>query len=164
MSDRWLRYVILRHEVPPEQSRASHWDLLVEWDRDHLLLTWELENLPASGQLLSARPLAPHRRRYLDYEGPLTEGRGSVTRWDAGDYCMVDGERDKLARCQLATTNRQSGHDQSADVPADGQRERPDPFQLRLVGNRLQGELTLQPPSGDDQFWKVSFTGNIAVR
>jgi hypothetical protein len=29
-------------------------------------------------------PLPPHRRRYLDYEGPLTDGRGHVRRVDHG--------------------------------------------------------------------------------
>ena len=50
------------------------------------LRTWRLERLPAPGVGIRAEPLGDHRIAYLDYEGPVSGGRGSVTRWDAGEF------------------------------------------------------------------------------
>ncbi len=30
------------------------------------------------------KPLPPHRKAYLNYKGPVSGGRGTVTRWDRG--------------------------------------------------------------------------------
>jgi len=54
-------------------------------DGDHLL-TWSLPAAPLVGEQFWALPLAEHRLDYLDYEGPLTGDRGSVTRHDWGSY------------------------------------------------------------------------------
>lgn len=39
---------------------------------------------PATPFRLIVAPLAPHRRRYLHYQGPLTRGRGCVRRVEQG--------------------------------------------------------------------------------
>lgn len=42
---------------------------------------------------LDIERIANHRLLYLDYEGPVSGGRGHVTRWDWGEY-RVSGETD----------------------------------------------------------------------
>ena len=61
-----------------------------------VLRTWELRQLPATwaealgessnqGSVVAV-PLPDHRIDYLDYQGPLSDNRGSVSRCDAGSY------------------------------------------------------------------------------
>jgi len=73
------RFVILEHDHP-----VTHWDLTL--DIGPALRTWRLASPPAPGQMVRAEPLGDHRRLYLDYEGPVSGGRGSVRRWDVGTY------------------------------------------------------------------------------
>lgn len=92
------RFVILRHETPPEADRPTHWDLMLEQPED--LATWALAAPPASGLAVAATRLPAHRSRYLDWEGSLSGGRGTVTRWDAGTY-QLDEQSDHLWRVTL---------------------------------------------------------------
>lgn len=78
------RFVILRHEFPPGHVRASHWDVMFE--HGEVLRTWAVERSPDSPGEQQAERLADHRREYLTYEGPISDDRGTVTRWDEGDY------------------------------------------------------------------------------
>jgi hypothetical protein len=80
------RFVILEHDHP-----ALHWDLMLE-DGD-VLRTWRLAAPPRPGENVPAGRIADHRKAYLDYEGPVSGGRGTVSRWDAGTYTVV-GEGD----------------------------------------------------------------------
>ena len=48
--------------------------------------TWALAGLPEPGVELICEALPDHRLEYLDYEGPVSGGRGSVVRWDGGIY------------------------------------------------------------------------------
>ena len=73
------RYVILEHDHP-----ALHWDFMLE--AGDVLKTWRLAALPRPGAAVAAEPSFDHRRAYLDYEGPVSGGRGTVTRWDAGTF------------------------------------------------------------------------------
>jgi hypothetical protein len=78
------RYVILHHEMPTG-LRQSHWDLMLEFGS--ALRTWALKHeLGASQRPEQAEALPDHRLEYLTYEGPVSGGRGTVTRWDAGPY------------------------------------------------------------------------------
>jgi hypothetical protein len=79
-----LRYVILRHETPPGAARASHYDLM--FDAGPALRTWAVVAPPDTPGEQPAEALADHRREYLTYEGPTSGNRGSVTRWDEGEY------------------------------------------------------------------------------
>jgi len=79
-----LRYVILYHACPPDYGRASHWDLMLE--KEGHLRTWALSAEPGRDRVVEAQGLPPHRLSYLDYEGPLSGGRGSVSCWDHGLY------------------------------------------------------------------------------
>lgn len=63
-------------------------------DRGESLATWTLPLPPASDHVLPARSLADHRREYLDYEGPVFDNRGAVSKWDEGHFEWVENERD----------------------------------------------------------------------
>jgi hypothetical protein len=73
------RFVILTHDHP-----FVHWDLMLE--AGGTLRTWRLLAEPAPDRIIGAEPLPDHRLHYLDYEGPVSSGRGTVTRWDAGHH------------------------------------------------------------------------------
>jgi hypothetical protein len=93
------RFVILRHDMPAGASRPTHWDLLLE--RDGVLRAWALADEPSPGVETSALALADHRLIYLDYEGPISGERGSVVRFDRGEYQTIE-ERDDLLVVELA--------------------------------------------------------------
>jgi hypothetical protein len=76
------QFVILRHESP----QGVHFDFMLEWRG--VLKTWSLCQPPEPGVELQCEALADHRLAYLDYEGPISHGRGSVTRWDRGVYTI----------------------------------------------------------------------------
>ncbi len=71
------RFVILTHDHP-----FLHWDLMLE--EGDALTTYRLLEEPVSEGVVPAEALPPHRKAYLDYEGPVSGGRGTVTRWDRG--------------------------------------------------------------------------------
>lgn len=73
------RFVILEHDHP-----VLHWDLMLE--AGDALQTWRLAQPPEPGATIEATALGDHRRAYLDYEGPVSGGRGQVKRWDAGEF------------------------------------------------------------------------------
>lgn len=54
-----------------------------------MLRAWRLLAEPAAGIEIAAERLPDHRRLYLDYEGPVSGGRGTVIQWDAGEYSGV---------------------------------------------------------------------------
>jgi hypothetical protein len=90
------RYVILEHDHP-----ARHWDLLLE--AGPVLRAWRLHVPPQPGRAVPASASFDHRRLYLDYEGPVSGGRGTVARWDAGTFELEEESRDCL-RLRLAGT------------------------------------------------------------
>lgn len=71
-----FRFALLEHDWP-----HLHLDLLLEWGGS--LLTWrlpaEILNFP-----MRATSLDRHRIAYLEYEGPISNNRGSVRRVDRG--------------------------------------------------------------------------------
>ena len=73
------RFVVLEHHWD-----GVHWDFMLE--RDGVLKTWAVDEPLAPGRDLPARQLPDHRLAYLDYEGPVSRGRGHVHRLDAGTY------------------------------------------------------------------------------
>ena len=87
-------YVILDHDHPQQ-----HWDFMLE--DGATLATWRLAIPPQAGQTIAAEPSFPHRRAYLDYEGPVSGDRGTVVRWDRGEYVALaetDGRIEVLLR------------------------------------------------------------------
>jgi len=78
------RFVILAHEKP---DGVVHYDLMIEIGGD--LRTWCFAEPPGSCAV-TCRRLFDHPRRFLNYEGPLSEGRGRVRRHDIG-FCHLEG-------------------------------------------------------------------------
>ncbi|MBN2473468.1 MAG: hypothetical protein JXB62_02580 [Pirellulales bacterium] len=78
------QFVILRHNSP----RGLHWDLMIE--SGGVLRTWALSQPPAPGAEIACESLPDHRAAYLDYEGPISGERGSVSRWDHGTCRIVE--------------------------------------------------------------------------
>ena len=89
-----LRFVLLRHEMPAGSSRGSHFDLMLE-DGDGLR-TWAIERDVDMDQSETAVELSRHRLEYLNYEGELSGGRGTVNRIVSGKYTVVDSQSGKL--------------------------------------------------------------------
>jgi hypothetical protein len=89
-----LRFVILTHDHP-----YWHWDFMLEDSAG--LKTWRLDADPTPGVVLQATALPVHRLQYLDYEGPVSGGRGEVHRWDSGTYEVLE-EHDELLVVMLA--------------------------------------------------------------
>ena len=88
------RFVVLRHEPGESGPRALHWDLMLE-QRDGLR-TWALESEPQIGQAVMATELPLHRKDYLDYEGPVSRGRGTVIQFDRGTYQVISEADDEI--------------------------------------------------------------------
>ena len=83
------RFVILHHIAPG----GEHWDFMIEQE-DHLA-TWQMAREPTDRQAfpIECVRINDHRKRYLDYEGPISGGRGVVTRVDQGTYgCLFVDE------------------------------------------------------------------------
>jgi hypothetical protein len=76
------RYVILRHDSP----RGIHFDFMLE--AGETLKTWALPEPPRPEVEMPCEALGDHRLAYLDYQGPISGGRGSVTRWDSGTFTV----------------------------------------------------------------------------
>ncbi|MFO0841242.1 MAG: DNA polymerase ligase N-terminal domain-containing protein [Gemmataceae bacterium] len=71
------RFVLLHHDHP-----HPHLDLMLEVEG--VLWTWRLSHEPSVGVTQQAQRLGHHRLAYLDYEGPVSGGRGRVARLDSG--------------------------------------------------------------------------------
>ncbi|MCS6850557.1 MAG: hypothetical protein NZ700_05235 [Gemmataceae bacterium] len=83
------RYAILEHDHP-----WRHWDLFLE--AGEVLRSWRLAEPPALGRVIAAEAIGDHRRLYLDYEGPVSGGRGVVVRWDAGQLRWLRDSADEV--------------------------------------------------------------------
>ncbi len=57
---------------------------------------WRLSQPPIDSTIIEAEELPAHRKHYLDYEGPVSGGRGTVTRWDVGTYQIEDETENQL--------------------------------------------------------------------
>ncbi|MHC4983510.1 MAG: DNA polymerase ligase N-terminal domain-containing protein [Planctomycetota bacterium] len=94
------RFVIHIHKgYGPE-----HYDLMLEHGR--ALATWRLSQPPSGvpeGEASPARKIGNHRLSYLDYEGPISRGRGHVTMWDSGGCELLSTDQ---SRWQFRLTGR----------------------------------------------------------
>jgi hypothetical protein len=81
------RFVILAHTV----NGSTHFDLMLEVEGHEKLRTFQLARWPVSvGGSCAAPQIGDHRRAYLEYEGEVSGGRGTVTRVQAGTW-LEDG-------------------------------------------------------------------------
>ena len=83
------RFVILEHDHP-----FAHLDFMIECSDK--LRTWRLPREPAPDVTLMAEAIGDHRKDYLDYEGPVSGGRGRVKRWDAGTFTVETDSAEEL--------------------------------------------------------------------
>lgn len=77
------RFVIHEHRG----HGPTHFDLMLSCGE--ALATWQVSRRPAElrpAESMPARRLADHRTAYLEYEGPVSGGRGEVRRIDTGSY------------------------------------------------------------------------------
>jgi hypothetical protein len=79
-------FVVLRHDCP---DGSWHYDWMIERtdpgaDMDRPLMTFRVQSLPTEAAEFEAERIADHRRAYLEYEGKISGGRGSVR-------CLVGG-------------------------------------------------------------------------
>lgn len=96
------------------------------------LRTWALLTEPAAGQTISARALADHRPAYLDYEGPVSGGRGTVSQCDAGTFDTVE-VKDDLVAVRLA--GRKLLGRVMIELTADSAAEPIDKWQFRFIAD-----------------------------
>jgi hypothetical protein len=76
------RFVLLEHDW-----NGLHWDFMLE--HGDVLRTWAIDAPIVVGKDLPARPLGDHRRLYLEFEGEVSGGRGTVRRIDEGTYRVL---------------------------------------------------------------------------
>ncbi len=74
------RFALVRHDSP----HGMHFDFFLE--AGNVLRTWALPQLPERGLDMACEALPDHRLAYLDYEGPVSGDRGTVSCWDRGTY------------------------------------------------------------------------------
>ena len=79
-----LRYVILRHDDIPD----PHFDLMFERSPTGPLATWRSFDWPLQDGTPLQR-LPDHRRKYLTYEGLVSNNRGSVRRVAQGTFELL---------------------------------------------------------------------------
>ncbi len=84
------RYVIQEHH-----HQGVHWDLMLE--SGGRLLTWRLEHPLSPDRPIRAESLPDHRLAYLEYEGPVSGGRGTVRRWDWGQFDWLERSGESVA-------------------------------------------------------------------
>lgn len=82
-------FVILEHRWD-----GVHWDFMLE--REGVLKTWTVPEPIRPGIDSPARQLTDHRLVYLDYEGPISGGRGTVCRIARGDYDEMVWDNDEI--------------------------------------------------------------------
>lgn len=115
-----LRFALLHHHVSrkfeSDSGRCDHFDLMLESNTDALLASWAFEEnvllkfaslvLAQDEQANDSTPdvtsnatkVDDHRHAYLDYEGPISQDRGTVSRVCSGTCEWL--ERTDL-RCQF---------------------------------------------------------------
>ena len=129
-----LPTVLLRHTT----RIGSHYDWLLANPRDPMGLLWTARcDLSSSHWLRAGRfmlqAIQPHRRVYLNYQGAISGGRGSVLRVDEGDFVprlwtprrmMLDV---KLIHCQAEVELKRVATDRWQARVRSVEREAPEP-------------------------------------
>jgi hypothetical protein len=82
------RFVILEHDW-----NGIHYDVMLQ--EAGFLRTWRLAALPST-EPQPAIPLGDHRLIYLDYEGPVSGGRGIVRRVASGEFEAIESAADRV--------------------------------------------------------------------
>lgn len=70
--------VLLRHDLP---DGTHHFDWMLARDEHGPLLTFRVDrDFSLDSEPFEAEPIGDHRRAYLEYQGSISGGRGSVVR------------------------------------------------------------------------------------
>ena len=85
LPDQTARYVVLHHLWIQE----PHFDFMLELQPASPLKTWRLPCWPVGRFNKEATALDDHRNSFLEYEGPLSKGRGTVQRVEGGT-CVIE--------------------------------------------------------------------------
>ena len=89
------RAVLLRHELP---DGSAHFDWMIQ--RAGGLVTFRVsERIDLGLGGFRAERLPDHREAYLEYEGPVSGGRGTVRRIADGSLEII-AERENLFECR----------------------------------------------------------------
>jgi hypothetical protein len=83
------RFVVLAHDHP-----LLHWDFMLE--NEAALRTWRLAQPPTESRPIPADAIADHRLAYLDYEGPVSGNRGTVSAFDRGEYALIEETTERV--------------------------------------------------------------------
>jgi hypothetical protein len=77
------RFVILKHS---RDGRPLHWDLMLE--AGSVLHTWRLDVHPSDidDDHLAVTRIFDHPPKFLDYQGPVNDGKGLVEVADSGFF------------------------------------------------------------------------------
>ncbi|MDZ4817462.1 MAG: DNA polymerase ligase N-terminal domain-containing protein [Planctomycetota bacterium] len=98
------RFVVLEHTGTPDYKPGVHWDFMLE-DADSLR-TWELAAPLTSDTPIAAIELPAHRLAYLEYEGPISQNRGNVRRFDCGEYELLSASEAEITLRLMGTQCR----------------------------------------------------------
>lgn len=131
------RFVLLLHTTPAGYARATHYDFMIEVAG--ALRTWALEQTPHDGLEINAEQLADHRVAYLELEGEISGGRGTVTRVDCGTYSVTRETEDELL------------------LEVRGAQLVGQALLARQASNEISREAD-STDSGESQRWKFKFT------
>ena len=86
MRGKTRKYVIHEHR---HQDHQTHWDLMLETSNS--LTTFRLPQPPAELPCrFVVEKIQDHQRRFLTYQGPVNQGKGSVKFADRGTYETVE--------------------------------------------------------------------------
>lgn len=79
------RFVIHKHT----RGNEVHWDLMIE--AGDILKTWRLEKPPEklATQKTKATPIFDHDKKFLTYQGPVNNGKGTVEIVDE-EICKIE--------------------------------------------------------------------------
>lgn len=104
------RMVLLCHELP---DGSWHFDWMIETpgQAEGPLRTLRVHERPDAADRFTAELLPDHRRAYLDYEGPVSGGRGTVRRVASGivERLALGPERIEILGTLAGATRRWIG-------------------------------------------------------
>lgn len=110
--DHPLPTVLLRHELP-DGSWHIDWMLGQDPQGHDRLLTFRLPRSPiglAATETMLIERIGEHRRDYLEYEGPVSAGRGTVKRIASG-HIVAWSDRDEGWELNVKWEDEQAGDD-----------------------------------------------------
>jgi hypothetical protein len=97
---RKMRFVIHHH-----LSENEHYDLMIETEEKEMLTTWRITPVDLAllqkNAEIKAKRIQDHKKFFLDYEGPLSRGKGRVKLYDSG-ICGLNRKDGKVFKYSLS--------------------------------------------------------------